>query len=201
MNQLDSFADLMSRLESNDPEAARELFERFVGQLIGLARCHLDTMVRPKVDPEDVVQSVFRSFFAGHAEGQFRIENWNSLWGLLALITLRKCGHWNEYFHAARRDVAREVPAQRDSVPSGIAWEPVAREPTPPQALVLVETLEQVMRPLSERERRILALSLQGHDAAEISAQVGRSERTVWRLLRQVGQELEYLLANANGSE
>src|SRR5690242_9456367 len=56
-----SFADLMARLRAGDDAAAAALFQRFATRLIALARGRLDGLVRRKVDPEDVVQSVFRS--------------------------------------------------------------------------------------------------------------------------------------------
>jgi hypothetical protein len=48
--------DLMSRLRSGDDRAA--VFNRCASQLIALSRGQLDTWMRPKVDPEDIVQSL-----------------------------------------------------------------------------------------------------------------------------------------------
>ena len=45
------------------------------------------------------------------------------------------------------------------------------------------------MRELSGREREMLALGLQGCDVPEISARVGRSERTVQRVLKRVREQ------------
>ena len=105
-----TFDDLMARLNDGDDEAAAEIFNRFVRRLIFLARSRLNAQVRQKEDPEDVVQSVFRSFFTRQVEGQFEIGNWESLWAMLAVITLRKCGNRIEYFQAAKRNVQRNVP-------------------------------------------------------------------------------------------
>ncbi len=66
-----TFDDLMARLNDGDDEAAAEIFNRFVRRLIFLARSRLNAQVRQKEDPEDVVQSVFRSFFTRQVEGQF----------------------------------------------------------------------------------------------------------------------------------
>ena len=67
----DSFTVFMGRLGAGDDESARQLFCRFASRLIGLARIHLDRRIRQKVDPEDVLQSVYRSFFRRQAEGEF----------------------------------------------------------------------------------------------------------------------------------
>ncbi len=189
----DSFTDLMARLRAGDQDAAAEVFHLYAHRLAALARARLDAVLRRKEDPEDVLQSVFKSFFLRQAAGQFELHDWDSLWGLLARITAHKCGHRIEHFRAARRDVRREAgppPSSADTLPG---WEALAREPSPEEAACLTEMLEEAMRGLDDREREVLALSLQGHTPAEISAKLGRTERTVYRLLARVRERLEGL--------
>jgi hypothetical protein len=109
----DSFAGFLGRLQSRDDTAARELFGRFTRQLIAVALRHIDAGLRHKVDPEDVVQSAYKSFFVRYGDGTLDVVNWNSLWGLLTLITARKCAERAAYHTAARRGVAREVAPPR----------------------------------------------------------------------------------------
>jgi RNA polymerase sigma-70 factor (ECF subfamily) len=104
-------------------------------------------------------------------------------------ITLRKCADRVRYHRAECRDVAREAttPASGDE-----PWrEAVGREPTPEQAVVLAETVEQVMRELDEDERAVIELSLQGFSTQEISDQLGRATRSVRRLRERVRIQLE----------
>ena len=185
-----SFADLMAKLRKGDPAAAERIFRTFARRLVGLARTRLTRDVRAKADPEDVVQSVFRSFFTRQAEGQFEVAGWNDLWSLLAVITLRKSGHKVEHFRAACRDVTREfIPPPADD--SAADWETLGREPTPDEAAMLLETIENLMRTLDERGRRVLELSLQGHKVQEMSEQLGCTERTIERSLAGIRQRLE----------
>jgi RNA polymerase sigma-70 factor (ECF subfamily) len=178
-----SFAEFLSRLHSQDNAAAQELFVRFANQLIALAHRHINAGLRHKVDAEDVVQSAYKSFFVRYGAGKLDAGNWNSLWGLLTLITLRKCAERVAYHRAECRDAAREVSLQRGD--DGEAWmDPFGREPTPLEAAVLSETVEQLLASLDDRERPIVELSLQGHTTREISERLGRAERTV-RLLRE----------------
>ena len=178
-----SFAEFLARLRGGDDAAAGELFGRFAHQLIALALRHIDAGLRHKVDPEDVAQSVFKSFFVRYGDGSLDVVNWNSLWGLLTLITMRKCAERAAYHRAERRDAAREVSPPRGD--EAAPWqEPLGREPTPLEAVVLNETVEQLFAGLDEEERPILELSLQGYTTREISARLGRAERTV-RLLRE----------------
>jgi len=179
----DSFANFLARLQSQDDGAAQELFERFAHQLICLAHRHISAGLRHKVDPEDVVQSAYKSFFLRYGAGKVDLVNWKSLWGLLTLITVRKCAERAAYHRAERRDTAREVSLQsgNDATP----WlDPLGREPTPLEAAVLSETVEQLLDSLDEEERPILEMSLQGYTTREISERLGRAERTV-RLLRE----------------
>jgi RNA polymerase sigma-70 factor (ECF subfamily) len=178
-----SFAGFLDRLHSNDGAAAKELFARFAHQLISLAHQHIGAGLRHKVDPEDVVQSAYKSFFFRYGAGKMEAVNWNSLWGLLTLITVRKCAERAAYHRAACRDAALEVSlvGQDDATP----WfDPLGREPTPHEAIVLSETIEQLLGQLDQEERPVLELSLQGYSTREISEQLGRAERTV-RLLRE----------------
>jgi DNA-directed RNA polymerase specialized sigma24 family protein len=112
---------------------------------------------------------------------------------LLACIIARKCGRQLEHFKAARRDVGREAdprPAAGDSAP---AWEAEGEEPTPFEAAAPAETVEELHRGMTERDQQILALSLQGCSVPEVSAEVGCTERTVYRVLGHIRERLETL--------
>jgi RNA polymerase sigma-70 factor (ECF subfamily) len=185
----DSFDDVMSRVRAGDESAAREVFQRFVGKLLNLARGQFDAALRRKVDPEDVVQSAYKSFFLRYGAGKLEVENWGNLWSLLTMITLRKCLDQVEYHRAARRDVQREAGAQPEAPAPW--WEAVARDPTPQEAAILVETVEQLLRGLDDKERPILELSLQGYSSLEISQQLGYAERSVRRFREQVRKRLQ----------
>jgi RNA polymerase sigma-70 factor (ECF subfamily) len=187
-----SFDDLMARLREGQDDAATQVFGRFASRLIALARSHLGPQIRQKEDPEDVLQSVFRSFFHRNAVGEFgRFESWDNVWAMLVVLTLRKCGRRIEYFRAARRDVLREVSRPGPADLSGSDWGLAAEEPTPSEAAMLAETVEQLMSSLPGRHRQVLALHLQGFGPAEISTQVGCTERTVYRVLEAVKDWLE----------
>jgi RNA polymerase sigma-70 factor (ECF subfamily) len=188
-----SFDDMMARLDAGDAAAVQQVFHRYAGRLIGLARDHLGKVVRPKVDAEDVVQSAFKSFFLRHADGEFELENWESLWGLLVVITLRKCGREVRRFRGPCRDARKELPARASEDSADTGWEIIAREPTPLEAVTLAETVENLMRGLSEREREVLELRLQGNTVPQISNRIGRTEFTVEGILKKIRKRLRQL--------
>lgn len=184
-----SFQDLMTRLRTGDDEAAQEVFFRFRCRLIALARRRLDSQIQQKVDAEDIIQSVLRSFFLRAGQGQYALENWDGLWSLLVVITLSKCARKREHFHAGKRDVQRE----RTGFPGEGPTQAFGREPTPEEAAVLAETIEEILRGLVLHEREMIVLFLQGNTVPEISKQVGWAERTVHRVLARVRRRVQRL--------
>jgi RNA polymerase sigma-70 factor (ECF subfamily) len=182
----------MAQLRDGRNEAAAQVFNRFANRLIVLARKQLDPKVRQKVDPEDVMQSVFRSFMIRNATGQLgQFDSWDNLWAMLVVMTQRKCGRRIDYFHADRRDVRREIGATPPTAQSNVDFGLSADDPTPSEAAMLTETLERLMNSFEGRNREILTLSLQGYSAPEVSTRLGCTERTVYRLLERVKEWLE----------
>jgi RNA polymerase sigma-70 factor (ECF subfamily) len=187
----DSFPEFLARLRAGDSAAASELFQRFAHQLIHLARRRFGAELRHKVDPEDLVQSAYKSFFSRYGQGKLEAVSWNSLWGLLTLITLRKCAERVAYHRAGCRDVVREVSTPPGPEEAGPWLAALSREPTPPEAALLNEAVEQLLAGLDEDERPIVELSLQGHTTQEISERLGQPERTVRRVRERVRNRLE----------
>jgi RNA polymerase sigma-70 factor (ECF subfamily) len=189
----DTFSRLMDRLRSGEDAAAREVFERFAGRLVALARGRLNRLLARKIDPEDVVQSAFKSFFVRHRAGTLDVSNRDGLWNMLTLITLRKCADRAKYFLAERRDAAREATGLDGGNGPDASLLALDRQPRPEEAVILAETVEHLFRAVSTHERPILELSLQGYTAAEISVRLGRPERSVRRLREHIRKRLERL--------
>jgi RNA polymerase sigma-70 factor (ECF subfamily) len=194
-----SFADVMERLQAGDQAAATELFERFCHRLIGLARLRLDARLRTKLDPEDVLQSVFRTFFRRKADGQFDLRGWDDVWSLLTVLTVRKCARWREHFQTAGRDVRMEVPVTAGGVAHRVPAGWVARDPSPEEAFALAELVELLLRRLDAQDREIATLYLQGYLPHEISTTIGRPVRSVHRVLQRAKEHLQQLAASDDG--
>lgn len=87
MTDLRTAAELLDAWKSGDQTAASMLFDRYLVRLLALARSRLSQSFRGRIDPEDVVQSAYRSFFVGAREGRFALQPEDDLWPLLALMT------------------------------------------------------------------------------------------------------------------
>jgi RNA polymerase sigma-70 factor, ECF subfamily len=186
-----SIEELLAQLESGDQGAATKVFERYAERLVALARGRFQARLRSKVDAEDIVQSVFKSFFRAQGKGQFEFDDWGGLWRLLVTMTVRKCGRRAEEFYAARRDVGRERHDRGSAEDRRPELEVAAPDPTPDEAVALTELVERLISSLDDRGQQVFTLRLQGYTIPEISQQIGRTERTVHRTLDQIKQRLQ----------
>jgi RNA polymerase sigma factor (sigma-70 family) len=187
------FDQFLEGVRAHEP-AAIETFRRFTGRLLVLSANHLDPRLRRKLDPEDVLQSVLRSFFAREASGQLVVRDWGDLWGVLTVMTLRKCRRQAQRYKTGRRDLQREIERQRSSLESSrqgpASWEALSRDPSPSESAMLAEAAQQFMNDLSDRERDVLTLMLAGATVEEIGERLGRTERTVRRQLVRIKERL-----------
>ncbi len=178
---------LVARWQQGDQQAAGQLFRRYEEQLVALTRGRLSAKLAQRIDPEDVVQSAYRSFFSGARNGAYELERGGDLWRLLAGITLNKLRHQVRRNTTGKRAMGRE----RDLAGADPGVLLRATEPSPVEAVALVDELEQLMRRLDPTHRRILELRLQGYNLEEIATQTERTERTVSRVLERVRDDLQ----------
>jgi RNA polymerase sigma factor (sigma-70 family) len=181
---------LVERWRSGDEQAAAELFHRYARRLTALARSRLDGRFTPRVDAEDVVQSAYRSFFIRLRAGEFEQEG-EDWWRLLVTLTLHKLQKQVSRHRRKKRDVRVEKGFGTEDSLFGIQLEVLARDPSPLEALSLVDHLEGLMRELDPFCRKVLELRLRGHSRTEIADQTDRSLRTVARAIEQIKQLLE----------
>jgi eukaryotic-like serine/threonine-protein kinase len=186
MSELTS-QELLHLYQQGTNQAASEIFDRYVTQLIALARQRIGPKLRVRVDPEDVVQSAYRSFFVHARDNDYVLERAGDLWRLLASITIHKLYRQVEQHTADRRDMTREV-GQSNSVAH---VEAAAPDPTPDEAAAINEQLQLFIEQLPPLSRLILTARLQGKTIDEIGGEVHKSQRTVRRLLEQVRNQLE----------
>jgi len=172
---------LVARLRGGDESAASELYRRYAGRLHGLADRQMSAGIRRTHEPDDIVQSAFRSLFRGVSSGSYDAPEGNSLWSLLAVIAI----------HKVRRKASRDrsVSATLFVQPNG--------EPSSSQEIAGAISEQQFECSLSEaieflqpQEREIVGLRVQGFTVEEISARVDRSCRTVERTLQRIREKL-----------
>jgi RNA polymerase sigma-70 factor, ECF subfamily len=174
---------LLARWRAGDQEAATELFHRYSMRLVALVRGRLTAKVSPRLDAEDVVQSVYRSFFAASRAGRYELQRGGDLWQLLVTIALHKMQNQVRRNRRAKRSIDREHGFGTEDSFLSLGTAAAASYPAPEEAMALVEELELLLSRLKPIERRVVEMRLQGGKLEEIAAATQRSERTVCRIL------------------
>ena len=183
--------ELLERIRSGDELAAVELMDQYADRLIALARTRLSKKLTRRLDPEDIVQSACRSFFRHAQAGEYQVRDTDDLWRLLAAITVHKVQRQAKRHSAAKRALVREESSGWGGIMQVISPDAFTRDPSPDEAVMLVEETTAMMVGLSPLHRQIVELSLQGKDVAVIAEQVKCSERTVQRAMEQARSLLE----------
>jgi len=179
--------DVLQRWRSGDQKAAEELYLRYGERLFRLAEREIGERLRRRVGPDDILQSVFATFFRRTAQGEFSIQQSGSLWRLLAQITLNKVRRQAEFHGARRRDVRAEVHLDDGQ----FSPELLARTPTREDVQVLLGELETLVAELDPAETEIVRLTAEGYSVGEIGAKAGCSRWTVRRVLNRVRERLD----------
>jgi RNA polymerase sigma factor (sigma-70 family) len=183
--------DLVARWRAGDQQAAAELFNRYASALILFVRGRLSSKLGRRLDPEDVVQSAYRSFFGGARNGRYNLDRGGDLWQLLVAITLHKLQKQVKRNRCQKRTIDREESVGPAGGLLGIPPDALAQEPSPIEAAALADEVELLMRGLEPRHRCTLEMRLQGYTLEEIAAATGSGLRTVCRVLERIKEQLD----------
>jgi RNA polymerase sigma-70 factor, ECF subfamily len=185
----DSDHSLLNRFRAGDDDAATALYRRYARRLQALAVRQTNADLSPRFDPEDVVQSVFRTFFRRAAAGYYQVPAGEELWKLLIVLALHKVRDLAVHHRAQKRDVAktwavddRDQDEPRLAVDDRVAY----------HSLKLV--VEELIHDLPGLSHRMIELRIEGRGIAEIAALTERSKRTVERTLQKFREDLRKLI-------
>jgi len=184
-NPASSDQTLLMRFRRGDADAATALYLRYAKRLRALAQKQTAGTLSTRMDPDDVVQTVFRTFFRRAATGHYQIPDGDELWKLFLVIALNKIRDLGDYHRAAKRNIQRTVGLESSSpeVPSNIATDEDSLH-------VLNLTIGDLLDSMSPSQREIVTLRIRGHEVNEISASCKRAKRTVERVLQEFRQQL-----------
>jgi RNA polymerase sigma-70 factor (ECF subfamily) len=152
---------------------------RYAKRLHGLATAQTGQDLKSRIDPEDIVQSVFRTFFRRVQEGQYEVPDGDELWKLFLVIGLHKIRGAAAFHRAARRNIRRTTALNSEEN----NHEPAATDQVAEVTLRLV--IEELLEKLSASQKEIVMLRLEGAQVEEIATKTNRSLRTVERTLQK----------------
>jgi RNA polymerase sigma-70 factor (ECF subfamily) len=180
---------LLQRLRQGSEDAATQLYLRYAHRLRALAQTQCSADLARRLDTEDLVQSIFGSFFRGASQGYYDVPVGEELWKLFLVIALNKIRAKGNYHRAAKRDVRRTVGGEGIDDLAGAP----GRHDADDLGLLRL-TIDEALERLPPQHRQMVTLRIEGYEVAEIAQQVGRSLRTVERTLQQARQQLTELL-------
>lgn len=178
-----SLTELIPLLRQGDEAAAARVWQRFVPRLLGLARRTLACHPRLAGLADDVVQSVFASFFHRARAGRFTLQGRDDLWNLLAVMTVRKARRTILHETADKRgggQVRNEAAAPLEEASANLAAS------TPPASPECDLIAEELLTRLPAELRTVAVLRLMGHTNREIAAQLDWTVRKVERKLQLI---------------
>jgi RNA polymerase sigma-70 factor (ECF subfamily) len=180
---------LLRRFRHGSEDAATQLYLRYAHRLRALARAKSSPDLAGRFDPDDVVQSVFGSFFRGASKGLYDVPAGEELWNLFLVIALNKIRAKGAYHRAAKRDV-RQTAGLED-----LESLPVPNAEQNEESLVLLQmVVNEVLDRFHPMQRRMIELRIEGQEVADIAQLTARSKRTVERVLHDFRNNLAALL-------
>ncbi len=187
-NQEGEIRVFLSRIQSGDEDAARELLLRYEPEVRLVVRRQLPRLLRSRFDSLDFLQSVWGSFFRRVREGGAEFEDSRHLVAFLARAAKNKV--IDEYRRAAsqKQDMHREESLWSEGDrPRDLA----AGGDTPSQVAEAHEVFGRLRELVPEERRNVLELKAQGLSSREIGERLGVSERTVQRVIEELRRRAE----------
>ncbi len=188
-NEEPSDHSLLARFRRGSQDAATQLYLRYVQRLRALTRTRWSQDLARRLEVEDIVQSVFNTFFQRARRGYYDVPVGEELWQLFLVLALNKIRAKVAFHHAAKRDV-------RLTVDSSDLDQQGARELSDDRAAYafLNLAIEEALARLPKWHKTMVELRIQGYEVAEIARLTGRSRRSVERVLQEARQTLGDLL-------
>lgn len=152
---------LHQRFVNGSDSAAFELDKLFRQRLCSLVDREMNRIFQKRNDPEDVVQSVLKSFYLRAADGRFELKDRNSIWALLESVARNKLRKQIAADRAGKRDVYLELNDPED-VFSSLETDAEAH------TYLLAEAIEHALKSSGSPVQEIFQLQLYDYSIGEI---------------------------------
>ena len=195
MDDSTSDSELVENWRSGDEDAATALYERYLQKLLRLVGHHLASRFNPRLDPEDVVQSVFKSLFRRARDGDFEFQDDEDFWKLLLTIALNKVRNKVRFHSAAKRDPSRETSPGREQGADSFIRDQLSRGSTAAESVAFADLLEAVLNSLGEPQQQLIQYRLEGCTQTEIAENLRVDPKTLRRMYGQIRDRVVELYA------
>lgn len=184
-----SDSSLVRRFQAGDGDAATALYKRYAQRLQRLAQRNTGADLAARFDAEDVVQSVFRTFFRRVQKGFYDLPAGEELWRLLLVISLNKIRALAVHHRAQKRDVTATLTPDRRTMSQVVDAD---ADDLAFRSLRLV--VGEALGDLPVVQQRMILRRIDGCQVEEIATEAGRSKRTVERVLQNFRDRLREII-------
>ncbi|MBI5435304.1 MAG: sigma-70 family RNA polymerase sigma factor [Planctomycetes bacterium] len=199
--------ELVRSAQSGDADALNQLFLRYHGIMLEVARRKLGAKLRRKEEPDDLAQTTFREATRDFKNYEYRGED--SLLRWLIQILQNKIRDKAEFYSASKRDSSHEIALEGQADPE----HDTPRHLEPPSHDLSVtrqvqrgesfQLLREAVEKLSDEHRQAITLvffqGLQLRDAGERMG--GKTEDAVRMMLRRAEGKLNEILRHKLGKD
>lgn len=174
-----------------DSAAANLIWQHYFDRLVRSVRHRLKGQNRAVSDEEDIVLSVFDSFYAAAKQGRFPdLSDRDDLWRLLLRMSARKV--IDKRRHDRRQRRGGDVKIHSLGGDDETIIEVIGDEPSPEMVLMMQESVEQFFSHFGVGQLQELAVAkLEGYSNAELAQRFGCSERTIERRLHLIREKYQ----------
>lgn len=189
----------IQRVKTGDSTAANQIWSHYFDRLVRAVRSRLLGQNRAVTDEEDVVLSVFDSFYVAAEKGNFPdLADRDDLWRLLLRMSARKVVDKRRRDNRQKRGGDVRVWSidyagnSDDGNPDDGAIEIIGDEPSPDMVVMMQETVERFFSHLGVGQLRDLAgAKLEGYSNADLAERFECSERTIERRLHLIREKCQ----------
>ncbi len=180
-------------VKSGDPVAANHIWQHYFARLVRAVRARTRGQNSAVSDDEDIVLSVFDSFYDAAQNGRFPdLSDRDDLWRLLMRMAARKVVDKRRRDQRQRRGGEVTFHTLNDAGDDHQIIDAIGNEPSPEMVLMMQESVQQLFSHLGVGPLADLAVAkLEGQTNAEIARRFGCSERTIERRLRLIREKYQ----------
>lgn len=180
-------------VKNGDSVAANQIWNRYFDRLVRLVRRRMCGQNRVVSDEEDVVLSVFNSFYDAAANGRFPdLTDRDDLWQLLLRMAARKVIDKRRHDLRQRRGGSVRIHSLDETDSQKSALEVIGNEPSPEMVVMMQESVQQFFSHLGVGQLRDLAgAKMEGYSNAELARRFECSERTIERRLHLIREKCQ----------
>jgi RNA polymerase sigma-70 factor (ECF subfamily) len=177
--------NLLGQLCSGDMAVAEQVFLTYEPYLRKAISRQFPASLRGRLDPDDILQSVWADLLRGFREAGWRFLDADHLRGFLFVATRnRLIDRTRQHQKAVQREERLDDGERQQFLPSA--------QPRPSEVAQADDLWERILAQCPAEHRLILELKREGYSLAEIAGRTGLHPDSVRRILRTLARQLAF---------